>query len=178
MHTQFLHLTCQTIIFPQVPPAELEALLISHPAILDAGVIGVPDPRAGELPKAYVVRKPDEDITEEEIVKFIEERAAPHKALRGGVEFIAQIPRSLSGKILRRQLKEKATVDLQNLVENRAKEEEGNVLKSKLPDVEIPDNMSWAEFVFLHFDEYEDREAIVSLVETGFQLKVVILEQK
>ena len=159
------------LISPQIAPAELESHLISHPAIADAGVIGVPDPTAGELPKAYVVRKPNEDVKEEDIVKFIEERVAPHKALRGGVEFIDQIPRALSGKILRRQLREMTKADLQTVVEDRVKEEEENVLKSKLPDVEIPENLSWAEFVFQHFDEYGDREAIVSLVWYGIVMK-------
>lgn len=142
----------------------MENLLISHPAILDAGVIGVPDPRAGELPKAFVVRKPDERITEEEIEKFVEERVAPHKALRGRVQFIDQIPRALSGKILRRQLKEMSKAQMETLVEDRVKEEGANVLKSKYPDVEIPDNLSWTEFVFQHFDEYGDRDAIVSVI--------------
>lgn len=126
-------------------------------------MIGVPDPRAGELPKAFVVRKPDESITEEEIEKFVEERVAPHKALRGGVQFIDQIPRALSGKILRRQLKEMSKAQMETLVEDRVKEEGANVLKSKHPDVEIPDNLSWTEFVFQHFDEYGDRDAIVSV---------------
>lgn len=100
-------------------------------------------------------------------MKYIEERVAPHKNLRGGVEFIDKIPRSLSGKILRRELKEKVTAELKNLVDNRTKEEEENVISSKNPDVEIPDNLSWTEFIFQHFDEYEDREAIVSCI-TGF----------
>lgn len=146
----------------QVPPAELEALLVSHSAIEDAAVIGVPDDRAGELPKAFVVKKANQEITEEEIVKYIEERVAPHKHLRGGVEFIDKIPRSLSGKILRRVLKEKVTATLLNTVNNKTKEEEQNVIRSKNPDVEIPDNLSWPEFVFQHFDEYEDRDAMVS----------------
>jgi len=145
----------------QVPPAELEALLVSHSAIEDAAVIGVPDERAGELPKAFVVKKANEEITEAEIVKYIEERVAPHKNLRGGVEFIDKIPRSLSGKILRRELKEKVTAALLSVINNRTKEEEQNVIRSKNPDVEIPDNLSWPEFVFQHFDEYEDREALV-----------------
>ena len=127
-------------------------------------MIGVPDPRAGELPKAFVVRKPDERITEEEIEKFVEERVAPHKALRAGVQFIDQIPRALSGKILRRQLKEMSKAQMETLVEDRVKEEGANVLKSKYPDVEIPDNLSWTEFVFQHFDEYGDRDAIVSVI--------------
>lgn len=170
----------------QVPPAELEVLLMSHPAVLDAGVIGVPDPSAGELPKAYVVRKESGDITEEELVKFIEERVAPYKALRGGVQFIDEIPRSPSGKILRRILKEMEKANTQqakkdeNLEkekeerkevekdevkeeeeedEEKEEEEEENVLKSKYEDVDIPE-MSWTEFVFQHFDKYGDRMAI------------------
>lgn len=125
-------------------------------------MIGVPDTRAGELPKAFVVKKTNEEITEEDIIKYIEERVAPHKNLRGGVEFIDKIPRSLSGKILRRELKEKVIAELLNVVDNRTKEEEHNVIRSKNPDVEIPDNLSWTEFVFQYFDEYEDREAVVS----------------
>lgn len=128
-------------------------------------MIGVPDPVSGQLPKAYVVRNPNENITEEEIIKFIEERVAPHKALRGGVEFIEQIPRALSGKILRKELKQKMKADLQNLKEERNKEEGENVLRSKIADVEIPENLSWVEFVFQRFDEYGDRDAIVSLVD-------------
>lgn len=125
-------------------------------------MIGVPDIRAGELPKAFVVKKANEEITEEDIIKYIEERVAPHKNLRGGVEFTDKIPRSLSGKILRRELKEKVVAELMNVVDNRTKEEEHNVIRSKNPNVEIPDNLSWTEFVFQYFDEYEDREAVVS----------------
>lgn len=170
--TTFRSISSGTIIdflyclLSQVPPAELESLLISHSAIEDAAVIGVPDDRAGELPKAFVVKKENAEITEEEIVKYIEERVAPHKALRGGVEFIDKIPRSLSGKILRRELKARVTADLKNMADNRTKEEEENVIRSKNPDVDIPDNVSWTEFVFKHFDEYEDREAIVSFTNT------------
>ncbi|KAL9952226.1 hypothetical protein ACROYT_G039448 [Oculina patagonica] len=87
----------------QVPPAELEALLITHPNIDDVAVIGVPDLKAGELPKAFVVRRGD--VTPDEIIKFVAERVAPHKKLRGGVEFIDQILKSPSGKILRRHLR-------------------------------------------------------------------------
>ncbi|KAL9952230.1 hypothetical protein ACROYT_G039452 [Oculina patagonica] len=87
----------------QVPPAELEALLISHPNIDDVAVIGVPDLEAGELPKAFVVRRGD--VTSEEIMKFVAKKVLPQKKLRGGVEFIDQIPKSPSGKILRRELR-------------------------------------------------------------------------
>ena len=80
------------------------------------------------------------------------------------MKFIDKIPRSLSGKILRRELKEKVIAELVNVLDDTSKEEEHNVIRSKNPDVEIPDNLSWTEFVFQHFDEYEDREAIVSFV--------------
>ena len=87
----------------QVAPAELEALLTSHPKIDDAAVIGIPDEKAGELPKAFVV--PKGDITPEEITAFVAEKVAPRKKLRGGVEFIDKIPKSATGKILRKVLR-------------------------------------------------------------------------
>ncbi|RMX50070.1 hypothetical protein pdam_00002888 [Pocillopora damicornis] len=90
-----------------VPPAELEALLISHPNVDDVAVIGVPDLEAGELPKAFVVRRGS--VTSEEIMEFVAKRVIPQKKLRGGVEFIDQIPKSPSGKILRRVLRNRET---------------------------------------------------------------------
>jgi len=91
----------------QVPPAELEALLISHPDIEDAAVIGIPNLEVGELPMAFVVRKANATLTEKDVEIFVDENVAPYKKLRGGVEFIDEIPKSLSGKILRRELKDK-----------------------------------------------------------------------
>lgn len=86
----------------QVPPAELEAILITHPAVADCAVIGVPDEEAGELPKGFVVVAGDAD--DEEIMAFVAERVSPQKKLRL-LERIEEIPKSASGKILRRQLK-------------------------------------------------------------------------
>ena len=90
----------------QVAPAELEALLLNHPAVLDAAVVRKADVEAGEVPKAYVVLKPDDAsraTPAEAIMGWVAERVAPHKRIRH-LEFIEQIPKSASGKILRRVL--------------------------------------------------------------------------
>ena len=88
----------------QVAPAELEAVLLSHPAIADAGVIPSPDEEAGEVPKAFVVLK--SAATAAEIMEFVSARVAPHKRIRL-VEFVTEIPKSPAGKILRRVLVER-----------------------------------------------------------------------
>ena len=89
----------------QVAPAELEAVLIGHPQIADAGVIGVKDAESGEeLPKAFVVRAPGAEITEDEVKAYMAEKVAPHKKVRL-VEFIDAVPKSAAGKILRKELR-------------------------------------------------------------------------
>uniref|UniRef100_A0A7S3Y9J8 4-coumarate--CoA ligase n=1 Tax=Lotharella globosa TaxID=91324 RepID=A0A7S3Y9J8_9EUKA len=89
----------------QVPPAELEALLLGHEKVADVAVIGVPDEKAGELPKAYIVKK-DPSLTEAEVLEFTAKTVAPYKKIRI-VEFTDKIPKSASGKILRRVLRAK-----------------------------------------------------------------------
>ncbi|ELT98559.1 hypothetical protein CAPTEDRAFT_208982 [Capitella teleta] len=86
----------------QVSPSEMEDLLLTHPKIADAGVVGFPDVECGELPSAFIVLKPGEDLTVDEIGKFVTEKAAPFKKLRGPIELVAQVPKTGSGKILRR----------------------------------------------------------------------------
>ena len=111
----------------QVAPAELEALLLTMPQVKDAIVIPVPDDEAGEVPRAYValqdvvvtmrakVQQAAVDgsssndshdshgvFSEEDVVRFVHERVAPHKRLRGGVVFVDSVPKSPSGKLLRR----------------------------------------------------------------------------
>jgi acyl-CoA synthetase (AMP-forming)/AMP-acid ligase II len=87
----------------QVPPAELEALLHTHPAVADVAVIGVPDEEAGELPKAFVVAAEGAEIDLAELIEWVGERVAPQKRIRL-VEEIEAVPKSPSGKILRREL--------------------------------------------------------------------------
>ena len=89
----------------QVAPAELEGILLSHPQIADVAVVGVDDEWAGEVPKAFVVLKSG-DVSETEIHDFMSSKVAEHKQLKGGVSFVDAIPKSPSGKILRRLLKE------------------------------------------------------------------------
>ena len=88
----------------QVAPAELEATLLTHAQIIDACVIGVPDADAGEVPRAYVVCAPDSTLNEEDVNAFMGEYLSPHKQLRGGIAFVDALPKSASGKLLRRVL--------------------------------------------------------------------------
>ncbi|GFP86960.1 4-coumarate--coa ligase-like 5 [Phtheirospermum japonicum] len=87
----------------QVAPAELEALLLTHPEIADAAVIPFPDNEVGQFPMAYVVRKTGSAITESGVMDFIAKQVAPYKRIRR-VAFVASIPKNPSGKILRKDL--------------------------------------------------------------------------
>jgi len=88
----------------QVAPAELEAVLLASPDVADAAVIGVYDERGDEVPKAFVVRAPGSSATEDDVLAYVAERTAPYKRVRQ-VEFIEAVPKSASGKILRRELR-------------------------------------------------------------------------
>lgn len=88
----------------QVPPAELEALLLTHPQIADAAVIGVVNAEGEEVPKAFVVPQPNTDLTADAVVDFVAGKVAPHKKVRI-VQFIDVVPKSAAGKILRKDLR-------------------------------------------------------------------------
>lgn len=90
----------------QVPPAELEGLLLTHPAVADAAVIPVRDEEAGEVPKAFVVLKPGLQASPEAIMEHVAGHVAHYKRIRF-VEFIDEIPKTAAGKILRRVLRER-----------------------------------------------------------------------
>jgi len=89
----------------QVAPAELEALLLKHPDVADVAVVPVRDEEAGELPRAVVVRKPGTDPTPDELMDYVASQVAHYKRIRL-VDFADQIPKSPSGKILRRLLRD------------------------------------------------------------------------
>jgi 4-coumarate--CoA ligase len=91
----------------QVPPAELEAVLLRHPDVADAAVIGLPDDEAGEIPAGYVVLRPAAAASPEEIMRFVAGEVANYKQIRR-LEVIDAIPKSAAGKILRRVLRESA----------------------------------------------------------------------
>lgn len=89
----------------QVSPTELENLILELPEVSDVAVVGVPDTLAGEVPRAFVVVKPNSTLTEEDITKYVNPKVTHYKKLAGGVKFIDQIPRNPNGKILRNELK-------------------------------------------------------------------------
>ncbi|XP_047004556.1 luciferin 4-monooxygenase-like [Schistocerca americana] len=95
-----------------VPSAHLEATLLKHPAVLEAAVVGIPNPETTELPRAYVVVKPGVDVSAEELVSFVSKEVSDHKKLRGGVIFLDKLPRTATGKTFKRILRELATKDV------------------------------------------------------------------
>lgn len=109
-HIKVKYLQCQG---HQVAPAELEAHILTHPSVADCAVIPVPDDAAGEVPKVFVVKssavgiEDNDRMVKRDIMKHVEAHKAKYKWLKGGVEFIDVIPKSASGKILRRLLRDK-----------------------------------------------------------------------
>jgi 4-coumarate--CoA ligase len=102
----------------QVAPAELEGILVGHDRVDDVAVIGIfSAEQASELPRAYIKLAPGVEAnqeTEKDIADYLQSKVAPHKKLRGGIRFISEIPKSVSGKILRRVLKDEAKKEIEN----------------------------------------------------------------
>lgn len=99
----------------QVAPPELEGVLLSHPLIVDCAVIGVQFARdESEFPRAYIVQRPGSGgkLNEEDVKKFLSERLIYYKRLDGGVVFVNEIPKTASGKILKRTLRERAAKEI------------------------------------------------------------------
>jgi len=91
----------------QVPPAELEAVLLRHPDVTDAAVVGLPDDEAGEIPVGYITLRPGASASPEEIMQFAAAQVASYKQIRR-LEVVETIPKAASGKILRRVLRDAA----------------------------------------------------------------------
>jgi long-chain acyl-CoA synthetase len=88
-----------------VYPREVEELLHTHPAVMEAAVIGIPDPKRGESPMAFIIPRPGKKVTEEELIQFCKENLATYKAIKG-VKFVAEFPRNPNRKVLKRELRE------------------------------------------------------------------------
>jgi len=140
----------------QVAPAELESHLILHPAVAEVAVIPVPDDRAGELPKAYIVRASgaelDEEVLRKELSQYVEGQFARHKHLDGGIEFLDSLPKTASGKMQRKTLKEKARTDAEARRQAREKAANG-VHKVHVNGVKRPEKM---EVFDLSSDDEDD----------------------
>ncbi|KAF2358668.1 AMP-dependent synthetase/ligase [Trinorchestia longiramus] len=92
----------------QVAPAELEDLIRGSGGVADVAVVGVPDDKTGERPRAYVVKTSKDSVTAEELIEYVSSRVSVHKQLTGGVVFIDAIPKNMTGKILRKELRDLA----------------------------------------------------------------------
>jgi len=123
----------------QVSPTEIEACLLTHPAVLDVAVIGI-DFRdgQGELPRAYVVLNPEmaNSVADVEIQDHLNDRLAKYKALTGGVRRVRDIPRSPSGKILKRLIREQARKEVGNSLKTQ-----GFVISETPTIAESPDEL-------------------------------------
>jgi long-chain acyl-CoA synthetase len=91
-----------------VYPNEIDDILFSHPKILEACTVGVPDPYRGETVKAFIVAKPGQTLTADEVTAYCKEKLAPYKVPKQ-IEFIAELPKSAVGKILRKELRKRAS---------------------------------------------------------------------
>lgn len=95
----------------QIAPAELENHIVTHDEVLEAAVVGVPVEGGSEVPRAYVVLRWSGALSEEDVKAFVKGHLAEYKQLRGGVRFVDELPKNAVGKILRRELRERAKAE-------------------------------------------------------------------
>lgn len=157
----------------QISPSEVESVILSHPSIRDAGVIGIPDYENGELPVAFVVFKPGMETDVDNVIKHVAQKVAAYKRLRGGVKIVKEIPRNASGKILRRKLKEMLQTILKPTINNLKSETttddhtrynieiKNNILFNKWESSNIP-IVSFGEYMMGHLVKYGDKDCIVN----------------
>jgi len=88
-----------------VYPREVEEVIYQHPKVMEAAVMGIKDPVRGEVPKAFICLKDGQEMTDQEMIDFLKQRIAPYKVPRN-IEFLKELPKSPTGKILKRKLKE------------------------------------------------------------------------
>ncbi|MFH1135821.1 MAG: long-chain fatty acid--CoA ligase, partial [Pseudomonadota bacterium] len=100
-------------------PRDIDEVLFQHPKIQEACTIGVPDPYRGETVKVFIVKKPGESLTEQEVLAFCRERLAPYKVPKY-MEFMDELPKSAVGKILRRELKDREKKTLEDSAVRKA----------------------------------------------------------
>lgn len=92
-------------------------MLVTHPLIQEAAIVGLPEEGGSEVPRAYIVADPKK-ISEEDVKEYVRQNLAPYKQLRGGVRYVDELPKNAIGKILRRELRERAKREVS---ETRAK---------------------------------------------------------
>ena len=93
-------------MYSKVSPSELEDILRCHPGVAEVSVVGIPDDYAGELPRAFVVPKKSASVTQQDLIDFVDARVSKVKKLKGGVEFVNSLPKSSTGKNLRREIRD------------------------------------------------------------------------
>ncbi len=150
-----------------VAPAELEAVLLTHPAVADACVVKSLHPTSGEVPKAFVVLKAK--ATPKEIIEFVASQVAPHKMIRR-IEFVDKIPKSASGKILRRLLVEQELINTHQSVRIPPSGNDKRDYSSRLYDLDIDIDKiketlkkSLAEILYIDISEIEEEQKFVDL---------------
>lgn len=159
----------------QVSPVELETVLNTHEAVQESCVIGLPDEESGEKPMALVVKKPSSEVTEEELINFVNEKVATHKHLRGGVQFIDKLPKSSFGKLLRNAVKDRA-LETEKNGEEIEKQENGELeaKNQENGEVELQEN----EEVKAEQDETEIKAEINSDAEARADVEEEIEEKE